>query len=113
MTPKAVAIQMLKESITGELGRMRPADQEQSALAWVKSIPYHGENKPKPRPLGSTQAKVLEALKNHKGWQLNCGWMWTTMRATEKIMEQLVARGLAIKTKDEKGRDQYRATEES
>lgn len=70
----------------------------------------------KQRKLGCTQMSVLEALVEHKGWMFNCGWLWDTPSHTEKLMEQLVARGFVKKTprKNAYGntRDFYQATAE-
>lgn len=49
------------------------------------------------RKLGSTQANVLQALRNHKYWHPYCGWVWTGVAGTEKILETLVKRGYAKK----------------
>lgn len=63
------------------------------------------------KPLGKTQASILEALTEHKGWTLNCGWMWSTMKATERVIKRLVELGYATSFTDEKGRVHYRAKE--
>jgi len=47
--------------------------------------------------IGKTQILVLEQLRHHKGWRLNCGWVWTTQAITKRHMEKLVAKGLATK----------------
>ena len=53
----------------------------------------------KPIKLGDTQYNVLWFLEETGGWQLGCGWIWDTPSGTVKIMESLVKKGLAKKTK--------------
>jgi hypothetical protein len=45
--------------------------------------------------LGKTQRQVLRALVDHGYFQKGCGWCWSTYNATEKYMQQLVAKGYA------------------
>lgn len=48
------------------------------------------------RGLGDRQARVLRALREHGGWARQCGWVWTTPKETETILDSLVKRGLAF-----------------
>lgn len=56
--------------------------------------------------MGDRQRAVLRALREHGGWSKRCGWVWTTERETELILESLVKRGLVSKGSD----GVYRAT---
>ena len=47
------------------------------------------------RQIGKNQRGVLEALDEHGGWEPGCGWVWNTHKGTQKILDTLVARGLA------------------
>lgn len=47
------------------------------------------------KPLGSNQRDCLRMLLEWKGWFPRAGWTWSTPSATIRIMESLVARGLA------------------
>lgn len=47
------------------------------------------------RAMGVTQTSVLESLRKHKYWHAGCGWVWTTPRSTQRVMESLVKRGVA------------------
>lgn len=54
----------------------------------------------KPRPLGPIQLELLKMLTPHSGWRSGgwhpgCGWIWDTVRGTARILDTLVARGLA------------------
>lgn len=46
--------------------------------------------------LGTTQAAVLRSLVEwHDGrWTPYCGWVWTTIHATSKVLDGLVRKGL-------------------
>ncbi len=47
------------------------------------------------RKLGATQADVLRTLIDHRYWHAGgCGWVWTTERNTQRILDSLVKRGL-------------------
>lgn len=65
-------------------------------------------------PLGHVQRSVLESLYTHDGWQPNCGWMWTTHKQTQALLESLVKRGLATTLSPSEGglhpRFDYRIT---
>jgi hypothetical protein len=47
------------------------------------------------RPLGKVQAAVLRNLREHGRWSRGCGWLWDTHSNTARILDGLVARGLA------------------
>jgi hypothetical protein len=49
----------------------------------------------KPRPLGTEQQGVLEALLRHGVYYPGSGWYWGNTSTTKRIMDSLVARGLA------------------
>jgi hypothetical protein len=63
------------------------------------------------KPLGVNQAGVLRALVQHHAYFGGCGWTWSTYSQTIRILDSLVARGLAAKTV-EFGRETYRPTEQ-
>lgn len=53
------------------------------------------------RPLGSTQLAVLKTMRWHGDrWHSQCGWVWSGVGGTIKIMESLVRRGLVVKTQE-------------
>lgn len=43
--------------------------------------------------LGKTQENVLGCLLRHKRWHVLSGWVWTTARSTQKILDRLVELG--------------------
>lgn len=51
------------------------------------------------KPLGHIQEGVLRSLTQLGEWSDTgrCGWTWSTLSETKRIMESLVARGLAKK----------------
>lgn len=49
-----------------------------------------------PHPLGRIQETVLSLLVERGKWFRGCGWKWDNSSTTEKVMETLVPRGLAI-----------------
>lgn len=49
----------------------------------------------KRRKLGAVQQHVYQSLIQHKGWSMNCGWLWDYPSSTERHMERLVALGYA------------------
>lgn len=51
----------------------------------------------KERPLGKIQHAALDALVRHGSWYPNCGWNWNNYSGTLRLLESLVARGLAEK----------------
>jgi hypothetical protein len=58
------------------------------------------------RPLGSTQVRLLSALREHKAWSYGCGWCWSTQLQTMRMLDVLVKRGeVEIVSRD--GRDYY------
>lgn len=48
------------------------------------------------RRLGKTQALVFDALKRHGEWHPGCGWNWTTVTMTTRILRALVQKGVAV-----------------
>ena len=48
--------------------------------------------------LGERQQIMLRHLRERGVWYGGCGWSWGTYSETVRIMESLVARGLAVKT---------------
>lgn len=64
------------------------------------------------RPLGSTQAKVLRALREHGSWSYGCGWYWDTHSNTVRVLDSLVRRGdVTIERNATYPRGIYRPTE--
>lgn len=56
---------------------------------------------PKPeRPLGKNQAMALKTLKerNNGVWSPGCGWTWSNLSTTVRLLDSLVRRGLVTKT---------------
>lgn len=52
------------------------------------------------RPLGTTQLGVLQALQDprHGGvWYAGCGWIWSTVSETKRLLDSLVNRGLVTR----------------
>ena len=47
------------------------------------------------RPLGKTQKRLLQLLKERHGWHPGCGWYWDSRTGTERVLDSLVRRGLA------------------
>lgn len=45
--------------------------------------------------LGSKEADVLDALRQHGSWHPDAGWMWDTPGRTKKVMDALVRKGYA------------------
>lgn len=53
--------------------------------------------------LGSKQKAILKALHQHGSWsKYGSGWVWDTPGGTQKVMDILVAKGLARIEKDGK-----------
>jgi hypothetical protein len=51
--------------------------------------------------LGKNQRNVLMALHRHKRWQRDSGWVWSTsLDETERLLDQLVKKGLVIITEE-------------
>jgi hypothetical protein len=51
--------------------------------------------------LGKNQRNVLTALHRHKHWQRGCGWAWNTnLDETERLLDQLVQKGLVVVTEE-------------
>lgn len=48
------------------------------------------------RPLGKNQTSALRALREHRGYYPGCGWVWGGHRTTCRLLDSLVARGLAF-----------------
>jgi hypothetical protein len=61
-----------------------------------------------PRPLGTIQVSMLAALKRHRSWYSGCGWLWDTVKGTERILDSLVRRGLVVRTQYLTGRVVYK-----
>lgn len=66
------------------------------------------EPKKAERPLGSKQQDVLEALRRHRLWCKNCGWVWDTPGGTQRVLKTLVTRGLVTMTIEDGWREVYR-----
>jgi len=51
------------------------------------------------RKLGRRQYGCLRGLVEHYSWSPGCGWSWGSALTTERLLERLVARGLASRSK--------------
>lgn len=49
------------------------------------------------RPLGSIQRDLLISLGEHGGWHARSGWVWDTVRGTQRRLDALVKRGLVVR----------------
>lgn len=66
------------------------------------------------RKLGKNQESILRALVENRRWHaigFGCGWIWSTPRETERLLDTLVKRGLAKRVL-ENGALVYRPTDE-
>jgi hypothetical protein len=61
------------------------------------------------KPLGKTTTAILESLVEHGVWYPACGWVWTNRSTTERALDVLVRRGLAVKCRTSWG-SEYRPT---
>ena len=51
--------------------------------------------------LGKNQRNVLAELRRHKCWQRGSGWVWnTSLDETERLLNQLVQKGLVVVTEE-------------
>lgn len=57
--------------------------------------------------LGRTQRKMLRALVDHGRWSPGCGWIWTNHSTTVRLLDSLVARGMAERTTRASGEPVY------
>lgn len=53
--------------------------------------------KPRPRALGSVQRSVLRTMQTKKTWYSGCGWIWSTLSETMRVLDSLAARGYVTK----------------
>jgi hypothetical protein len=60
------------------------------------------------RPLGKTQQKVLDCLREHRTYYAGCGWVWDTHRGTVRILDSLVKRGLVTRIDDSRAWSTYK-----
>jgi hypothetical protein len=86
----------------------------QPVQAPVSEVKAHTPKDDKVLSLGRVQEGVLEELVRHGGqWYPGCGWTWSNVSTTKRVLASLAARGLAEKVKGYgPSRVAYRITEE-
>ena len=86
-------------------GGARFADSAEEAVQIILDT-LDAEARPKAkansRPLGKTQAALMESLTHHGYWRRGCGWVWDTESGTLRILDSLVKRGLVTRTDETK-----------
>lgn len=53
------------------------------------------------KSLGKRQIMVLSSLVEYGYWHARCGWTWDTHSSTERILQSLQERGLALLRREE------------
>ena len=92
------AMQAIMEGVTRAQDlNLSPAFVAASVMSKLRQEGMRIVRDPSLQPLGDTQKKVLESLREHGVWYEGCGWRWDTWSNTARIMDRLVQRGLATK----------------